>query len=189
MEDVMRKLANVPLLICDFDGTLAKLCIDWNLLKSRLNEFAKKKGIVWQENKGIDDNLRKIRIEYGENIFSIFCDYIAKEEILSFNVNSICQNLCSVLHERKSKSCAIVSSNTRKALEKIFLHPVWKGLRPYIIGKEDVCHGKPDPEGLLKVCNYFQIYPNDALYIGDKQCDQMAAEAIGMAFLYISEIV
>ncbi|WP_397547205.1 HAD family hydrolase [Rhodothermus marinus] len=184
----MQKLVDVPLLICDFDGTLAKLRMDWNLLKSRLGKLARKKGISWQENERIDDNLRKIRVEYGESIFNMFCNYIAKEEMLSFDSDLICKSLYSVLHRRKGRPYAIVSSNTRQAIEKIFLHPIWNGLQPYIVGKEDVYYGKPDPEGLIKVCNHFGFSSQQAIYIGNTWIDRCAASAIGITFIHIKSI-
>lgn len=46
-----------------------------------------------------------------------------------------------------------------------------EGIFEYIVGFDDVRHGKPDPEGMLKAINYFNGKREDTIYIGDNKSD------------------
>jgi phosphoglycolate phosphatase len=46
----------------------------------------------------------------------------------------------------------------------------------------DVRRPKPDPEGVLKVLDYFRAAPEEALYIGDAAVDCQVARAVGITF-------
>jgi phosphoglycolate phosphatase len=45
---------------------------------------------------------------------------------------------------------------------------------------DDVNAGKPDPAGILRVCQELQVAPADALYVGDHPRDIEAARNAGM---------
>lgn len=47
----------------------------------------------------------------------------------------------------------------------------------------DVPHPKPHPDPLLKVVEHFDLTPQQAVYIGDSQLDQEAADAAGMPLI------
>jgi len=57
------------------------------------------------------------------------------------------------------------------------------GLEGYfdlVVSSLDVLRPKPYPDPLLKVTDYFNIEPHQAIYIGDSDLDQQAAQAAGM---------
>ncbi|SHK17976.1 HAD family hydrolase [Rhodothermus profundi] len=185
----MRVLIEVPLLICDFDGTVARLHLDWRALKQRLARAAQGWGMVWDEGAGIDKNLRRLRIEKGGDAFKELCRLIAEEEAAAFDPASVHPVLYEVLRKRRSRPVGIVSSNTHAALSQIFNHSIWREITPYIVGKEDVWSGKPSPEGLLKVCHFFNIDPRNAIYVGDTELDQLAAFQAGITFVNIEQCI
>jgi len=49
-----------------------------------------------------------------------------------------------------------------------------------VVSALDVPHPKPHPDPLLKVTEYFNIKPHQAVYIGDSTLDEQAARAAGM---------
>ena len=49
-----------------------------------------------------------------------------------------------------------------------------------VISSLDVPRPKPHPDPLLKVTDHFNIGPHQAIYIGDSELDQQAAQAAGM---------
>lgn len=49
----------------------------------------------------------------------------------------------------------------------------------FIVGGDDVVMKKPDPEGLLMTCDYFNVTPKDILMIGDSKNDIIAAQNAG----------
>lgn len=56
------------------------------------------------------------------------------------------------------------------------------GLFDRVVTALDVRRPKPDPEGLNRVLDAFEIAPDLALYVGDTEADQFAAEAAGVPF-------
>lgn len=49
-----------------------------------------------------------------------------------------------------------------------------------VVSALDVPRPKPHPDPLLKVTDYFNIKPHQAIYIGDSKLDEQAARAAGM---------
>lgn len=53
----------------------------------------------------------------------------------------------------------------------------------FIVTAADVEQPKPHPESLLKVLSYFDIVSPQAIYIGDSELDQLAADAAEIPFV------
>jgi len=49
-----------------------------------------------------------------------------------------------------------------------------------VVSALDVRFPKPDPEPLQKILAHFQIAPREALYVGDSELDQAAADKAGI---------
>lgn len=47
----------------------------------------------------------------------------------------------------------------------------------------DVAFPKPHPDQLIKIIDHFKIQPAHALFLGDSQLDEMAAESAGVPFI------
>ena len=69
----------------------------------------------------------------------------------------------------------IVSTKFRYRIEKILRRENLFDFFDIIIGGEDVTNHKPNPEGLLKAINYFEISPENVLYVGDSKTDEKTA--------------
>ncbi len=52
-----------------------------------------------------------------------------------------------------------------------------------LVTSADVDLPKPSPEGILKICDKFNVYPKDVLFIGDSPSDYQAAKNCGANFL------
>ena len=52
-----------------------------------------------------------------------------------------------------------------------------------VVTAKDVSNPKPHPEPLNKVLQHFNCAPDDAIYIGDSELDQIAALAAGIRFI------
>ena len=55
-----------------------------------------------------------------------------------------------------------------------------EGLFDLVVSALDVSRPKPDPEPLQKVLAYFKVAPHEALYVGDSELDEMAANSAGI---------
>jgi HAD superfamily hydrolase (TIGR01509 family) len=52
-----------------------------------------------------------------------------------------------------------------------------------IVTASDVERPKPHPDVLLKISDYFNIPPDQVIYIGDSRLDELAARAAGMSLV------
>ncbi len=50
----------------------------------------------------------------------------------------------------------------------------------FVVSAWDVEHPKPHPDPLNKILRHFDIEPDELLYVGDSELDQIAAEAAGV---------
>ncbi len=48
---------------------------------------------------------------------------------------------------------------------------------------------KPNPDGILQACRRLSVRPDEAVFVGDSQFDQGAAEAAGVQFILLDENV
>jgi len=55
-----------------------------------------------------------------------------------------------------------------------------EGLFDFVVSALDVRFPKPDPEPLQKILAHFQITPREAIYVGDSELDEMAANKAGI---------
>ena len=55
-----------------------------------------------------------------------------------------------------------------------------EGLFDFVVSALDVRSPKPDPEPLQKILAHFQIAPHEALYVGDSELDEIAANKAGI---------
>lgn len=181
-----RLIETMPLVLVDFDGTLARLGVPWDALRVSLDRMARSEGVYWDPRAGLDANLRRLRARYGEAVFRQFCRPVSRVERAGFEPERLHGPLRALLLRRGAHPWGIVSANTRAALEDACARA---RLRPAcLVGKEDVWQGKPHPEGLLRAAALCGIPPSETLYLGDAEHDAQAARAAGMLFVHVSKV-
>lgn len=65
----------------------------------------------------------------------------------------------------------LATSNKRKILLLWMKANGFRRLFDYIVAADDVKHGKPYPDTLVKVMKHFKVKPSEILYIGDADYD------------------
>ena len=70
-----------------------------------------------------------------------------------------------------------ISTNRSDTMDPVLEEHGLKGYFDLVVSCLDVKHPKPDPESLIKILDYFGLSPEEAIYIGDSQIDEMAARA------------
>jgi phosphoglycolate phosphatase-like HAD superfamily hydrolase len=173
---------DAPLAIADFDGTLAHLDVDWPALKALLARTAELLDLAWDAGARLDENLGRIRHAGSEAQYRILCTQVARAEVQGFDPGRVNQPLVDLLAAREAP-VSVFSANTHEALRQCLDHPCYQGIEPNIVGKEDVWNGKPDPEGLFRLCALSGVLPEEAVFIGDAPQDREAAAAAGMTFI------
>lgn len=75
-------------------------------------------------------------------------------------------------------------TNSQTSIATLALERV--GLLKYfdeVLGADDAGCSKPEPGGVLMLCQRLEVAPTEALMIGDSRFDAMAAHAAGVSFL------
>jgi phosphoglycolate phosphatase len=82
-------------------------------------------------------------------------------------------------------SLGIVSTKYRRRIEGILERDGLLDCFEVIVGGEDVCRHKPDPESLLLALDRLGVSPGKALYVGDSVTDALAAQRAGVPFVAV----
>jgi len=76
-----------------------------------------------------------------------------------------------------------IATNRTDTMDFVLASYDLNALFDLVITAKDVSNPKPHPEPLNKILKHFNCAPDDALYIGDSELDQIAAQASGVRFI------
>lgn len=88
--------------------------------------------------------------------------------------------LRGVLAWLKPRYRLAVATNRSDTMDRVLIEHDLEGIFDLVVSALDVPRPKPAPDELLKVVSAFAVAPEEMLYIGDSQVDQIAAEAAGV---------
>jgi len=88
---------------------------------------------------------------------------------------------------KKGMKTALVTSSNRKRVQKILDHFGIQDLFDCVITADEVEKGKPDPEPILKALDCLGVGVEDAIFVGDSDYDEEAAERAGIRFFRVRE--
>lgn len=89
----------------------------------------------------------------------------------------------SALDRLKGHTSLAICTNRATSMDMIIEDFGLTGYFEYIMTASQVTHPKPHPEPLLKVLDYFDVKPEEALFIGDGEVDMQAAGSAGVPFI------
>jgi HAD superfamily hydrolase (TIGR01549 family) len=191
----MISFKNKRVIVFDLDGTIVRLAADWHSLKDvlakRYNEHYKDAC----EFKSISSCLSNIVERGDEEELQKNFDIIRKYEIENLNQNNpieetifFIKNL-SLFDVEKDAKLAVFSLNTRRTIiESLKLASIYEKI-DYFVAREDLRKWKPDPEGLLKIRDHYNINGKDMIYIGDLEKDILAGKNAGIDTYYVDELI
>lgn len=187
-------LAQKQLIILDLDGTILDLKVNWPLLRSKLNQLVAKYELPNDTfNEGLDKGIEKVEHILNEAKLKIFFELI--EEYETQHIEDAKENikLLEIFdQDLLKKNIAVFSLNMRKTvLSALNLPKVSRYLSKediFIVAKEDVRLGKPNPEGLFKVLSHFNIHKDDSIFIGNSDSDFIAGKLAGIETLDVRNI-
>lgn len=81
------------------------------------------------------------------------------------------------------RKMALISSSTRKQIQNALHFLNAEKYFSFQVVKEDVKKYKPDPEGILKIIDFFKAKKEDCLMIGDAKTDVAAGKSAGIKTL------
>ena len=73
-----------------------------------------------------------------------------------------------------------ISTNRSDTMHRVLVDHGLEGYFDLVVSSLDVTRPKPDPESLLKILGHFDLFPHEAIYIGDSEIDELAAKAAGI---------
>ena len=92
-------------------------------------------------------------------------------------------DLVPLLKKIRPKLKTAIATNRSDTMDRLLTE---FGLTEYfdlVVTSIDILHPKPYPDSLLKILEYFDIEPHQALYIGDSQVDAEAARRAKIPFV------
>lgn len=174
---IKSSLKNKELIVFDLDGTIIRLKADWMSLKEHLVLKYQK---IYKETcdfKSISACLSEIVKRGDEEVLKNFFDIIRHYELKNIEDNEPIENVIFFINNKelfgvnKDAKLAVLSLNTRDTIIKSLKLANISNKIDLIVGREDVRKWKPDPEGLLKIQEYFKIKKEGMIYFGDLEKD------------------
>ncbi|MFA7405101.1 MAG: HAD family hydrolase [Pelobacteraceae bacterium] len=89
----------------------------------------------------------------------------------------------STLDQLKGHASLAICTNRATSMEMIIDDFGLNGYFDYVMTASQVTRPKPHPEPLIKVLDYFNVTPKEALFVGDGEVDMLAAKEAGVPFI------
>ncbi len=183
------------IIVFDLDGTIVRLSVDWMSLKEKLyNEYKK----IHSEDcsfESISTCLSKLIEKGDEEVLGNFFEIIRQYELVNIYDNQPIKetiffiNNLEIFGLDKSVKLAILSLNTRKTIITSLKLANISYKFDYIIGREDVRNWKPDPEGLLRIQDFYKVKKEEMIYFGDLKKDILTGKSAGIDVFLIEDLI
>ncbi len=183
------------IIVFDLDGTIVRLSVDWMSLKEKLYNDYKK---IYSENcsfESISTCLSKLVEKGDEEVLGNFFEIIRQYELVNIYDNQPIKetiffiNNLEIFGLDKSVKLAILSLNTRKTIVTSLKLVNISHKFDYIIGREDVRNWKPDPEGLLRIQDFYKVKKEEMIYFGDLKKDILTGKSAGIDVFLIEDLI
>ena len=111
-------------------------------------------------------------------------DYCNSLSYMPFLKNmSIEPYLKPLLGKLRKKFNTAIATNRTTTMDCVLSENNLEDLFDLVVTAIDVERPKPYPDSLVKIINYFNITPENLIYIGDSTLDEQAAKAAGVFFV------
>lgn len=180
----LEKLKGKTDIIWDFDGTIARMDIDWTRWHDGVEKIFRK----------YDKNfVRDGKVHLLQNSMVKKYGRLLRDEICNFNWNYEKDNCKGIIANDKvidyirgnaNKNYYIFTAQNHLLLDSLLKELDIKTLFTKIVTRDDVLFVKPDPEGINLILQGREVV--DFIYLGDSALDEETAQAAGVAFEYIS---
>ncbi len=181
-------------IIFDLDGTIVDLDVDWGNLKIILSQ---KYSNIYSDScefESISHCLSEIVKKDDNDVLNNFIDIVRDYELKNLHKSVLLNETIFFIKNlelfgiEKETNIAVFSLNTRQAImEALKLANIINKI-DFIIGREDVREWKPEPAGLLKIQNHYNVEKNQMIYFGDLKKDVITGQNAGIEAHLIDEI-
>ncbi len=190
----MISFKNKKIIVFDLDGTIVDLAVEWRFIKRILSQRYSKIYGEECEFKHISACLDYVVEKKDERELKNFFKILEEYEMKNINDSNKIEETIFFINNlqlfglpRDSK-LAIFSLNTRRSIVKSLELAKISDKFDYIIGREDIRKWKPNPDGLIKIKEYFGVENKEMLYFGDLQKDLRTGKNAGIESYLINEL-
>ena len=188
-------LSSKKVIVFDLDGTIVRLTADWHSLVKALNaryyEKNKKKGGFHRISNLLNDIVTQGEEEELQYNFNIIQQY----ELENIKKTEPIKDVIFFINNRASfgvnsaARLAIFSLNTKATIRKSLEISGLVKEFDFYVGREDVRAWKPEPDGILKIRDFFQVSNEDIIYFGDLKIDLLAGKNAGVDSYIIDDLL
>jgi len=183
-------------ILFDFDGTLFDLQISWGDIKDYIyNHYKSKFGEEISQFNRFYAMFDFIKKEKGEDEKQFYYHYLENCEVDAANEKNYAptwlanQGLDKIGEIIKYDTFfGIISSNFHETIMEILIQRGMFHRFKIIIGRDDVENAKPNPEGILRVINAYNLKRENVLFIGDSFVDEEAAQNAQVNFIHVDNL-
>ncbi|MHA2394834.1 MAG: HAD family hydrolase [Promethearchaeota archaeon] len=182
------------IIIFDLDGTIVRLTADWKVLTKILAEKYSKLYNEICPFKSVSACLSKIVERNDEAVLNNFFGIIRQYELENIKENQNIEETIYLINNKEifgidqGTKLTILSLNTRKTIITSLKLAKIYGKFDFIVGREDVRKWKPDPEGLLKIQENFDVSKEEMLYFGDLEKYILTGKNAGIDAYWINDL-
>ncbi len=195
-EKLVSLLKTSSSILYDLDGTLFDLHVAWgNIQQFIYNHYKSEYGVeipFFNRFYAMFDFIKK---EKGTEIVQFYLNYMKKQEYNAvlekkFSPTWLTNEGLDKIGEliRFDTFYGIISSNFHDTLIEVVTQSGMIDKFKIIIGRDDVEIAKPNPEGILRVINAYNLKREDILFIGDTSGDEEAAQNAQVNFIYVDDL-
>jgi phosphoglycolate phosphatase len=92
-------------------------------------------------------------------------------------------HLVSLLEKLRPRIKTAIATNRTDTMNRLLAEFNLEGYFDLVVTSSDVERPKPYPDVLLKILHYFELTPNQTIYVGDSKVDELAAEAASIPLI------
>jgi phosphoglycolate phosphatase len=170
--------------VLDLDNTLVKLDVDWAALRRRLARLVQAAGVEVSD-PGIKALMDGARLPGMETLRAEMEQVLTDAEVAGATGP---RNEALVQWLDAATPVSVLSLNSRLAVARALELNGLSERVAYIVGREDVVRGKPDPEGMRVLAERHGVEAGQMLLVGDAETDRLCAERAGARFIHVDEV-
>lgn len=184
----MKKLS-LKAVVFDFDGTLAKLNIDFSAMRQDVLALLSRYGVspdglrdlfVLEMIAAGEDRVSRLRPGEGPEFSKHAHERIAEIEVRAARQGSLFDGVTDMLHELRARNIrtGVATRNCLAAVETLF--PRIDDHMDAVITRERTPFVKPHPEHLIRMLKQLAVPPDRAAMVGDHPMDIQAGRDAGL---------
>ncbi len=182
-------------IVFDLDGTIVRLAADWHSLRKALITRFTEKNQETINLKSMSAILSRIVEMDDEEELQLNFNLIQQYELENITRNEPIKEIIYFINNKEffgvspNAKLAVFSLNTRSTILKSLKMAGILNKFAFFVGREDVRKWKPEPDGLLKILDYFKVYAKEMIFFGDSEIDILAGANAGVESHYIDTLI